>query len=153
MSQYIDFYIKPKSNKVGDWISIGDFSRSSNEYTYGECYCQYEKGCPVTTEKINYIISDINDAIENLNEHIKQQKERIPILASFNNSMEEKLEAMGEHLNYISESEEELKSLQKTKEWYEYLQIIIDSNKYEDSIDEEDLIYFGIEWNPNYKEE
>lgn len=153
MSQYIDFYIKPKSNKAGDWVPLGDFSRSSNEYGYGEHYCQYETGCALTTEKINYIISDINDAIENLNEHIKRQKEQVHILATFNNSIEDKMEALEEQSAYISESEEELVSLQKAKEWYNFLQIVIDSNKYEDGIDEEDLIYFGIEWNPNYKEE
>lgn len=147
MSQYINFYIKTKENK---YINIFNFSRNSAIYEYANDYIEYEKGRLLDSSLINTIINSLKEEDLEYENELSKFKNRIEIIAKFNNSFEEKIE----EINIVEREIQELKQthdhLNSAISFYQYINEIVETFKWNDENNE---LYAGIEWDPNYKEE
>ena len=137
MSSYIYFYIKPNENQ---YILVDYFSRSNKIYGYASNYAEWEKLKPLSEESINYIIDRILKDIESAKEYIAKHNKLINDIRGMNNSINEKLEAIGNYQEVIEEAEEEIAELNYTEDFFLTLSMIYNHNQRE-----EPWIYIGIE--------
>lgn len=148
MSSYINFYIKSNGN---EFIPIGSYSRNSAIYEYGNHYVPYEKGGALTKRRINEILNDIRIELGKYDDTIKKYNDQKALIATMNNSVEDKCNAIHEVDCYIDEVNKITKNLINAKYFYIDLYRMVDAAS--DEYDEEDFLLAGVEWNPNYKEE
>lgn len=143
MSQYIHFYIRNGEN----FLPIGTFSRSSSIYSIAneELNVPYEKISALNGEKISICIRSANKALGLLKTRIEGWRKDKELIASFNNSVEDKLEAIADINRMIEDDEYELDILESTVGFFRTLSTIYDDIRYEDDYDEGDYIYCGIE--------
>ena len=140
MSSYIYFYIR----KNDDFIPIGEYSRSHNIYQNFNEYAPYEAIQVITESTLISIRNSLMNDMNKMTQLIKENEDNKQLIASFNNSVEEKMTEINEINNNIEAAQEEYESLQYTIYYCDFLNDIIDTRKYTDN-EENQCIYVGIE--------
>lgn len=151
MSQYIQFFIK---SLKGEFLPIGNFSRSCSIYTTFNEFCNipFEKVAPITTKNLACVKNIFEKKITEIDQRILEIEKTITIVAGCNNSIEDKLEEIYK-LNSEIEEWLDIKAELKSSEGYiDSLEEIIDSVRWEDKYNEEKYLYCGIEVGNNPEE-
>lgn len=147
MSSYINFFIRSDDK----FLPLGDFSRSSEIYQRLHNDVPYEKLRALTYNKLDSIEDDIIEDKRVLNDKIRNYKKEIDLIATFNNSTEEKLEAINSTKEVIRDCQESIDELDFAKGWFNSLCRMIDSasdytdENYNHLINADKYIYAGIE--------
>ena len=141
MSAYIQFFIR--NNEA--FMPIGTYCRSSAIYQAFDEYIPWEKIRPITEPLLRKIYSNVIDDIREYTDHIDKTKEHRAFIATFNNPMDEKIEMLDSIEEILGEYEEGLEQLNTVKSYIHFLNDIIEAVEFEDSIDENNYLYAGIE--------
>ena len=105
MSQYINFFIKHDN---GELIPIGDYSRSNPIYKALEYLVPYGEATLFTKDIYNNAYEDMSRAIEDYKRFIENYKKQNVLIATMNDPLNKKLEAIAENDSAIKELEEEI---------------------------------------------
>ena len=147
MSSYINFFIRSDNR----FLPLGNFSRSSEIYQRLNNDVPYEKLKALTYNKLNNVVNNIIEDAHKYNNRILKYKKEIELIATFNNSVEDKLEAINSIESTIEDIEESISELNFAQGWFDSLCKIIDrASEYTDEdynglIDASKYIYAGIE--------
>lgn len=105
MCQYVNFYARYKG---GQFVPIADYTRGTRVYQEMASQIPYGKLKLLKREEIREIAARIRAGKEFSTSQIDECNEKIKLIAKMNNSLEEKLGAIDELKENISEYEEEL---------------------------------------------
>lgn len=147
MSQYIHFFIR-STDKL---LPIRTASRSSSIYRFFSDYAPYEKARALSMQELQEIREEINTRIDEWTHHIEEDRTNLQLIASFNNSIGDKIEALESARDFIRESEEYVNEMKEALAFTYFLIDIYneaDDTKYEDEtarLDPTKYLYFGIE--------
>lgn len=150
MSQYINFYIKSEDK----FLPLFSYSRNSAIYEYASDYAPYDNGKIITSELLKSILNDIKDEEQNYGPMLERLTEKKQLICTMNNSVDDKVHAIFECNEEIDELEEIKDGLITAKIFYEFLEDILLNIEYDKSVlNKDEYLWFGIEWDPNYKED
>ena len=141
MSAYIQFFIRHENM----FMPIGIYSRNNLIYQYFDEYTPWEKIKPVTRGLLDKIRDDINEDLTATHKRYDRAKEMKEWIATLNNSLEEKMEYIGNTEEVLGECCETIEQLTYTKHYLIFLDDIIESVEYEEYIDHKNYLYVGIE--------
>lgn len=143
MSAYVDFFIRNKD----DFIPIADYSRNSMIYSIVNNDVPYEKIRAITTQDINKFINVASEKIRECEQGIRKEKERIKLVATFDNSIEEKLEVIAQYEEGIEEYTQSIEECTYAKNFFSFLTELINVRRWEEnsSVNINEYIYAGIE--------
>ena len=140
MSQYVNFFIRHNN---GEFISIGDYSRSNPIYQALYDLVPYNSATPLTQSIYDNAYEDMTSSIENYKKFIEDYKKQNALIATMSDPLKEKLEAIAENNSAIKDLEEEIDMY--TAQRY-YLNHYFDMN-----CDwEKNQVWVGIEVDPSY---
>ena len=143
MSQYMNFFIRIDDK----FYKIEKFSRNHAIYQELDKYCHipYGKISLVTTEILQGAVAGIKEDKESDFQGIKKIKEEIQLIASMNNSVKEKLNALRCSKEILKEYEEGISDYDYAIDFCLFLYHIIENfyDNNEESI--EKGLYVGIE--------
>lgn len=137
MSAYISFFIRSKND---EFIEFSVVSRNNQVFQHAQHWVNYGRIAQVNLNKINSAISDINDELGDCFDTQELYEQKIKDVASFNNSVDEKLEALHEYRKDIIEIDEEIKGLMAAVQFFNFLKDMIGQNC---------RIYVGYECGPD----
>ena len=145
MSYYIYFFVK-----VGDkFAPISSFSKSTKIYELFEDVALWEKVCPLSEVKLREVLHDASDQDQELSKKLDEMPARKALIASFNNSVNEKMEALSELESDECYLQEERDEMQRAVEFVQFLMWVEDeasSAAYADTcFNAEKYLYVGIE--------
>ena len=150
MSQYIHFFVR-STDKL---LPIRTASRSSSIYQFFCDYAPYEKVRALSMDMLQEIREEISKQLSKWTHQIEEDQKDLQLVASFNNSVEDKIEAMNSARETLHEREEVVEEIKVALAFTSFLMDIYneveDSNYYykeEEKIDPTKYIYFGIECN------
>lgn len=147
MSQYIHFFVRSTDRL----LPIRTASRSSSIYHFFSDYAPYEKARALSMQELQNIREEINLQIDEWTRRIEEDRTNLQLIASFNNSVEDKIEALESARDSIREHEE---SVNEMKEALAFTYFLIDmyneadDTKYEEEkarLNPNKYLYFGIE--------
>ena len=147
MSQYIHFFIR-STDKL---LPIYTASRSSSIYLSFNDYAPYEKARALSIQELQDIREEINTRIDEWTRRIEEERTNLQLIASFNNSVEDKIEAIESTRDFIRKNEELVNEMKEALAFTYFLIDIYneaDYTKYEDEtarLDPNKYLYFGIE--------
>ena len=147
MSQYIHFFIR-STDKL---LPIRTESRSSSIYHFFSDYAPYEKARALSMQELQDIREEINIRIDEWTRRIEEDRTNLQLIASFNNSVEDKIEAIESARDSIRENEELVNEMKEALAFTYFLidmYIEADDTKYEDEtarLNPNKYLYFGIE--------
>ena len=147
MSQYIHFFIR-STDKL---LPIRTDSRSSPIYHFYSDYAPYEKARALSMQELKEIREEISIRIDEWTHHIEEDRTNLQLIASFNNSVEDKIEALESARNAIRENEEYVNEMKEALAFTYFLMDMYneaDGTKYEDEtarLNPNKYLYFGIE--------
>ena len=147
MSQYIYFFIR-STDKL---LPIRTASRSSSIYRFFSDYAPYEKARALSMQELQDIREEINIRIDEWTHRIEEERTNLQLIASFNNSVEDKIEAIESARDFIRENEEYINEMKEALAFTYFLINMYneaDDTKYEDEtarLDPTKYLYFGIE--------
>ena len=147
MSSYINFFIRIDDK----FLHLSDFSRSSEIYQRLYNNVPYEKLRALTYNELDSIEDAIIEDKRKYADLISEYKKEIELIATFNNSAEEKLEAINSTESMMKDIEESISELNFAQGWFNSLCSIIDSARdYTDEdnnllVDADKYIYAGVE--------
>ena len=147
MSQYIHFFIRSTDRL----LPIRTTSNYSSVYRFFGDYAPYEKARALSMQELQDIREEINTRIDELTRHIEEGRTNLQLIASFNNSVEDKIEAIESARDFIRENEEYVNEMKEALAFTYFLIDIYneaDYTKYEDEtarLDPTKYLYFGIE--------
>lgn len=147
MSSYINFFIRIDDK----FLHLSDFSRSSEIYQRLYNNVPYEKLRALTYNELDSIEDAIIEDKRKYADLISEYKKEIELIATFNNSAEEKLEAIDSTAAMIKDIEESISELNFAQGWFNSLCRILDSARdYTDEdnnllVDADKYIYAGVE--------
>lgn len=147
MSQYLNFFVRIKDG----FIPIGDYSRNSIFYQMvNSCiFPPYEKIMPVSIQQLKEVCDNFKKNQTNIRLQINRAEKKKELLATFNNSVDDKLEAMREYDSSIAEWEEDYDQLSCCIGACNTYIDMIEAVKYSDckieGICSDSYIYCGIE--------
>lgn len=147
MSSYLNFYLKDKSNHFN---YLNGFTRSTAIYEYGHDYAQYEYGVALNVNVCNQIIADIDRELSQHDSAVNNCNERKSLIVQMNNSMEDKLAAINEVEEFLASINEITEALAAARGFYVTMRGIAQSASEAADADDDNYIYFGIEWYPEY---
>lgn len=142
MSQYANFYIRPFDDKA--YVPIADYSRSSAVYHICDNSLPYTKVVPLYSSDLDSFISSARSEQQEWRDRIDTYKAQIATIATFNNSVDEKREAISNIQLYIDECSEELKNFQMAEDFFYFLKELIPFGK-----EETPYLFAGVEVDPN----
>ena len=99
MSQYMHFFVRKGDN----FLPIGTYSRNTTLYEALSLSAPYEAIRPLTMEKINEVISTLIDEEKHAEDTISSLEAKNKLIATFNNSTEEKMELINENDETIND--------------------------------------------------
>ena len=108
MSAYTHIFVE----KQGAFIEISCTSRSCVLSQIFANYAPWEKIREVTYEDLQKIYSEQAGELRDLKQHLREQKKRISVIASFNNSIDEKMDAWRDLDEGIDEAKEAIAELE-----------------------------------------
>lgn len=147
MSQYIHFFVRSTDRL----LPIRTTSRSSFIYHFFGDYAPYEKARALSIHELQSIRDEINSQIDEWTRHIEEDRTNLQLIASFNNSVEDKIEALESARDSIREHEESVNEMKEALAFTYFLMDMYneaDDTKYEDEtarLDPTKYLYFGIE--------
>ena len=147
MSSYMSFFIRGIDDT---FYPIGTYCRNTAIYELFEeaCFGAWEKINPVSIDSINYARHIIETEIQNWEMAIASLKLDRDMIPSFNNSLEDKLEALEDYRIKIKDYEGRLKEVEEAKSFCYFLEEIINERLYADDVNGADpnkYLYCGIE--------
>lgn len=145
MSQYANFYIRPFDDKA--YVPIADYSRSSAVYHICDDSLPYASVVPLYPSDLDSFISSARNEQQEWRDRIDTYKAQIASIATFNNSVDEKREAISNIQLYIDECSEELKNFQMAEDFFYFLKELIPFGK-----EETPYLFAGVEVDPNASE-
>lgn len=155
MSSYLSVYYHDQEH--GSYISLGSFSRHTEIYKAfndnGYSGINH-KIMPITVEDIQNIVGSMQidiDYYEKQLAKIKRKSQKILNLKG--HTIKEKMEAIEDNEEYVSDYETELKSLDRAQGYLVFLQDVIENNQFAHkgmngntaTPDRDRLIYCGID--------
>jgi len=105
MSQYVNFFIRHNN---GEFVAIGDYSRSNPIYQALCDLVPYEGVTPLTQEIYDNAYEDMTSSIENYKRLIEDYRKQNALIASMSDPLDKKLEAIAENDSAIKDLEEEI---------------------------------------------
>lgn len=147
MSQYIHFFVR-STDKL---LPIRTDSRSSPIYHFYSDYAPYEKACALSMQELQEIREEISIRIDEWTHHIEEVRTNLQLIASFNNSIKDKIEVLKSARDSIRENEEYVNEMKEALAFTYFLMGMYneaDGTKYEDEtarLDPTKYLYFGIE--------
>ena len=143
MSTYIHFYVRSPHD---DFVEIGDFSRNNKIYSVCGKDAPYEAIAALNVNQIQEYCGRMDCNIQLCKDHIKQYRERMTVIASFNDPIDDKLAAISMLQSDCDEEQEEIEEYYGAVGFLRTLLNIIEANNYSDSpINIDELIDYGIE--------
>ena len=147
MSQYLNFFAR-----IGDnFIPIGDYSRNTVFYQmFNSCiYPPYEKIMPVSIQQLENIRDGFEKNQRNIELQINRIEKKKGLIATFDNSVDDKLEAVRDCDISIGEWQENydevLCSIGSCNTYINMIEAIKYSDEKIEGIDFDNYIYCGIE--------
>ena len=147
MSQYIHFFIRSTDRLLPIYTS----SNHSSVYRFFGDYAPYEKARALSMQELKDIREEISIRIDEWTRRIEEVRTNLQLIASFNNSIEDKIEALETARDFIRENEEYISEMKEALAFTYFLIDIYneaDDTKYEDEtarLDPTKYLYFGIE--------
>ena len=148
MSQYIHFFIR-STDKL---LPIHTTSSYSSIYRFFGDYAPYEKVRALSMHELKEIREEISAEVDEWMQRIEESRANLQMIASFNNSVEDKIEALESARNSIRENEESVNEMKEALAFTYFLMNICDEaedtqyyDKEEAKIDPTKYLYFGIE--------
>ena len=147
MSQYIHFFVRSTDRL----LPIRTTSRSSSIYHFFSDYAPYGKVRALSMQDLQNIREEINTQIDEWTRRIEEDRTNLQLIASFNNSIEDKIEALEAARDSIRENEESVNEMKKALAFTYFLMDMYneaDDTKYEDEtarLNPNKYLYFGTE--------
>ena len=143
MSQYISFYVRSKHD---DFIGLGDYSRNNLIYqlTDRALNVPYEHIRVLTTDDLRNMEDEANLERDSINADIVKYRGYIADIATFNNSLDEKMARVAEYQDIIEEYTAQLHEVELATHYFQFLDAIIETNDF-NGIPMDKCIYCGIE--------
>ena len=147
MSQYIHFFVRSTDRL----LPIHSASHSSSIYHFFCDYAPYEKARALSMQELKEIREEISIRIDEWTHRIEEDRTNLQLIASFNNSIEDKIEAIESARDFIRENEECVNEMKEALAFTYFLMNIYneaDDTKYEDEtarLNPNKYLYFGIE--------
>lgn len=107
MSQYTHIFLR----KQDVFIEVSCTSRNSALSEMFSDYAPWERLREVTGEDLQCIYDTYNDELKNWRKHLKDLEERIKVIATFNNPVDEKLDAWRDVDASIDETKDTIEEL------------------------------------------
>lgn len=142
MSEYMSFFIRRDANI---FVPLFTFSRSSALYQQFDYTVPYEKVRALSYSELEKYLGKCESCITKLKGSIRKANERKTLIASFNNSVDEKVEALNEVEYDIRGAEDSIREVERA--YYSILALIdiVDEIAYNPAYDKDKYIYAGIE--------
>ena len=149
MSQYLNIYIRCNDT----FMPLMSFSRSTTMYqAFNDTYVPYGKIKQITEAQVANVKESLTVSTNNMRNIRKKREEEKSLIATFNNSAEEKLSLI-EDLNIsIDEIDEELEELAAAMAMLRVFDDILESARYNSddeltcqSFKDKQVLYCGIE--------
>ena len=147
MSQYIHFFVRSTDRL----LPIRTASRSSSIYQFFCNYAPYEKARALSMQDLQNIRDEISSQIDEWTRRIEEERASLQLIASFNNSIDDKIEALESARDSIQENEEYVNEMKEALAFTYFLMGMYneaDDTKYEDEttrLNPNKYLYFGIE--------
>ena len=147
MSQYIHFFVRSTDRL----LPIYTTSNYSPIYHFFNDYAPYEKARALSIQELQNIREEIDIRIGEWTRRIEDERTNLQLIASFNNSVEDKIEALETARDFIGENEEYISEMKEALAFTSFLINIYneaDYTKYEDEtarLNPNKYLYFGIE--------
>ena len=147
MSKNMCFFVRSTDRL----LPIYTTSHSSSIYHFFSDYAPYEKARALSIQELQDIREEINTRIDEWTRRIEEDHTNLQLIASFNNSVEDKIEALETARDFIRENEEYINEMKEALAFTYFLIDIYneaDDTKYEDEtarLNPNKYLYFGIE--------
>lgn len=139
MSSYINFFVKSKSNEL---CPIGDFSRNTVLYRTFEHIVPFGKVISIAKQTILDVREELKTQREAEEIVLKENKELLNKISTFNNSIEEKISAISDQQDVINDIK---CSIYEIKYAYNYVTALLEIVDTQPVENENNYIYAGIE--------
>ena len=142
MSQYTSVFLR----KNNEFVEVSCTSRSSIMSHIFEDYAPWEKIQKISADQLHSLLYDYREEERHNEQYIESKQEEKKLIATFNNSASEKLDAIAECdfcIKDCKESQDELRAALARLEWL----VEIAENKY-NNVD----VYVGVEVSTNVTE-
>lgn len=142
MSQYMSFFIRRDANI---FVPLFTFSRSCALYQQFDYTVPYEKVRALSYSELEKYLGKCESCIVKLKDSVRKANERKTLIASFNNPVDEKVEALYEVEHDIREIEDSIQEVERA--YYSILALIdiVDEIRFNPAYDKDNYIYAGIE--------
>ena len=147
MSQYMHFFIRSTDRL----LPIHTVTHSSSIYRFFNDYAPYEKARALSIQELKEIREEISIRIDEWTHRIEEDRTNLQLIASFNNSIVDKIEALESARNAIRENEEYVNEMKEALAFTYFLMNMYneaDGTKYEEEtarLNPNKYLYFGIE--------
>lgn len=142
MSEYISFFIRREQS---NFIPLFTFSRNNSIYQIFQNIIPYEKVRAISYNELENKYRECERRMENITKSINQIKEERALIASFNNSVDEKISALIDIAEQDKELRDELEEERRAGYTIVALIDIIENIRFNDAWDKDKYIYAGIE--------
>ena len=143
MSSYVNFFIKV--NDSVPMVHLTDFSRSHVIYDIASTTgAPYGATKQVTAELARTMTELARERLTSYEHSLAEYNEQKVLIAQFNNSVEEKLQAISEYAEIIEELKEYIDETRYAEDFFMTLEMIIDDLRWT-STPTHQGVYFGIE--------
>ena len=141
MSSYVHFFVR--KNDV--FAPIATYGRSSKIYYAFDQFAPYGKIRALTASNLRVADSEYLDRAETFENQIREIKDRIQLIASFNNDLEDKLRAIEGEESFIAEIKADAEETAAAHMFIGFLRDIIAEVEYGSKYDPDNYLYVGID--------
>ena len=150
MSSYANFYLR----RGECFIPIGSWSRNTSIYYCVSPYIRnFEKVRALSSQDIETILESLLEEKKALKKQKKNEKEKYKMLLNANLSTEEMKAIYDDFQANVNEIKEEIKYINGNINYMGFLLTIVDDSKYSEILDNNKLVYVGIESPENIEAE
>lgn len=150
MSSYANFYLR----RGECFIPIGSWSRNTYIYNHVSPYAgNFEKVKALSSQDIERILESLLEEKRALKKQKKNEKEKYKMLLNANLSTEEMKTIYDDFQANVNEIKKDIKYINGNINYMGFLLTIVDDSKYSEILDNNKLVYVGIESPENIKAE
>lgn len=150
MSSYANFYLR----RGECFIPIGSWSRNTYIYNHVSPYAgNFEKVKALSSQNIEMILESLLEEKKALKKYKKSEREKYKMLLNTSPSAKEIEIMYDDFQKNIDEINEEIKCLKCDISYMHFLLTIVNDSKYSEILDNNKLVYVGIESPENIKPE
>lgn len=146
MSEYISFFIRRGQN---NFIPLFTFSRNNSIFQSFRYALPYERVRAISLNELEDKELECERRSDNVIKRIDRLKEDRALIASFNNTVDEKMDALQDNAECIKEYEEELEDERRALYTIVALIDIIENIRFDKEWNKDVYIYGGIEVGDN----